>query len=174
MNRRAFTLIEMLMATVLAAVLLGGVLMVVSAISRDAASAAAPGPQSLQPAVRLLEWDLSNAATMQLSDDGQSFTLVGNDALDPETLSPTGRMARVVYQIDPQAHTLAREQRYVDDDIRPEPWIELVANGVTRIDVSSPNTDIEVDASGNEVIPRNVVVSLERAAADIVTEVRPR
>ena len=108
MNRRAFTLIEMLMATVLAAVLLGGVLMVVSAISRDAASAAAPGPQSLQPAVCLLEWDLSNAATMQLSDDGQSFTLVGNNALDPETLSPTGRMARVVYQIDPRAHTLAR------------------------------------------------------------------
>jgi hypothetical protein len=111
---------------------------------------------------------------MQVSDDGQSFTLVGNDALDPQTLSPTGRMARVVYQIDPHTRALARQQRYVDDAIRPEPWVELVAGNVTRIDITSPNAQSETDASGNTAIPRNVVVALERAAGNIVVEARPR
>lgn len=171
MMRRGFTLIEMLLATVLSALLLGGVLTVVAAISKDAARASLPLPQSSQPIVQLVTWDLSNAATMQLAADGQSLTLIGNNALDPTTLSPSGRMARVVYRIHPQTHALTREQRYLDDGIRPEPWVELVAGDITRIEASTPEN--QGDSVAGE-IPSHVTISFERKAGAITVEARPR
>src|SRR2546423_10133577 len=111
MAHRGFTLVEVLLATVLAALLLGGVLTVTAAMSRDSARAAMPTELPRSPIVQLLEWDLTNAATMQASDDGQSLTLVGNGALDPRTMSSNARLARVVYRIDPRTRALTREQR---------------------------------------------------------------
>ena len=167
MARRGFTLIEMLLATVLAALLLGGVLAVTAAMSKDSARAAIPSEPARSPIVRLLEWDLTNAATMQTSDDGQSLTLVGNGALDPSTLSANGRLARVVYRIDPHTRALSREQRYLDDEIRSEPWVELLGTGVKRLDVSA---SIESDLK----IPNRVSISIERDSRYLVAEVRAR
>lgn len=167
MARRGFTLIEMLLATVLAALLLGGVLTVTAAMSRDAARAATPTEPARSSIVRLLEWDLTNAATMQPSDDGQSLTLVGNGALDRRTMSPDGRLARVVYRIDPQTRALAREQRYLDDEVRPEPWIELLGTGVKRIDISA-TTESDLQ------IPKHVSITIQRDAGDLIAEVRAR
>ena len=65
MKRRAFTLIEMLVATVLAGLLMGGVLLMTTAIARDRARVAAD--ESLPRAAGLvdqLRWDLTNATTM--------------------------------------------------------------------------------------------------------------
>lgn len=167
MARRGFTLIEMLLATVLAALLLGGVLTVTAAMSKDSARTTTLPEPARSPIVRLLEWDLTNAATMQPSDDGQSLTLVGNGALDPRTMSPDGRLARVVYRIDPRIRALTREQRYLDDDIRPEPWVELLGTGVKRLDVSA---NIESDLK----IPNHLSISIERDSGDVVAEVRAR
>src|SRR2546423_14975592 len=167
MARRGFTLIEMLLATVLAALLLGGVLMVTAAMSRDSARAATPTEPARSPIIRLLEWDLTNAATMQPADDGQSLALVGNGALDPRTMSPDGRLARVVYRIEPRTRALAREQRYLDDEIRPEPWVEMLGMGVKRLDLSST-------AEGDFSVPNHVSVSIERESDSIVAEVRLR
>lgn len=184
MTRRAFTLVEMLLATALAALLLGGLLLMAAALARDSARAAASPMPAPHGAVQLLEWDLTNAATMHPSEDGQSLTLVGQCALDPRTLTPTARFARVVYRVDPQTHLLTREQRFLDDEIRPEPWSELVASDVSRIDVSGENlaaanlTDAHVrgnaDANGNVPIPARLSISLARSRGPIVAEVRSR
>jgi type II secretory pathway pseudopilin PulG len=167
MIRRGFTLVEILLATILAALLLGGVLAVASSISRDAARATVQVPP-MPVAARLLRFDFTNAQSIQIDNNGQTLTLIGNNALDPQSLLPNQRLARVTYTIDPRTRALAREQRYLDDEVHPEPWIELVAQKVTQIDVSSASD------TGDQTIHRNLVVTIHRQAGDVNLEVHPR
>ena len=127
---RGFTLVEMLLAAVLTAVLLGGVMSVSAAVARDARrTAARTDSTALDAALDLIRWDLSNAPAP--ADGTLAFT--GHGGLDRDSLRPDGRRARVAYRIRPGAG-LVREQRYLDDPARPEPWAELVLAGATQIE----------------------------------------
>src|SRR5689334_23636928 len=96
-HRHGFTLIEMMVATVLAALLMGGVLLMVTAIGRDRAriardEAASPGSKS-----RLIDQfrrDLTSATTMT-PIGGRALILEGHGGIDPQTLAATGRLTRV-------------------------------------------------------------------------------
>ena len=138
-RRRAFTLIEMLVAAALTAVLLAGVLSVSAALARDArrTSARATDAAGTDAAFELIRWDLLNAQT--IASDGP-LTLTGHGGLSRDTMRPTGRLARVTYSIR-RGVGLVREQRYLDDQVRPEPWSELVIGGATEIETLPARSD---------------------------------
>ena len=147
--RGGFTLVEMLVTTVLTAVLLAALLNVTAGISRDRkrlASAEAGG--RAEAVVELLRRDLTNARTLGRSADGRTIVLEGHGGLARASLVPTGRLTRVTYRVRPAGVTgaaggpacLVREQQYLDDPARPEPWAEVVAVGVRRFTVALAGT----------------------------------
>src|SRR5437762_1519029 len=103
-RRRGFTLIEMLLATVLAALLMGGVLAVAAGLSRDRRRMEAHTAAEHSPlAADLLRRDLANAVALLNSSVGASagdIEMLGYSGIDPVTLRPNGRLVRVVYHID--------------------------------------------------------------------------
>jgi type II secretory pathway pseudopilin PulG len=129
---RAFTLIEMLVAGMLAGALLTGVLSVSAALARDArrTTARAADSSAVDAAFDLIRWDLANASTTSFD---RTVTFNGHGGLARDTLRPTGRLTRVAYSIRVGAG-LVREQAYLDDPTRPRPWSELVLVGATEIE----------------------------------------
>jgi prepilin-type N-terminal cleavage/methylation domain-containing protein len=144
-SRRAFSLFEMLVATILAAILMGGVLWMSAALARDQQRLAARSETSIDGIVQLLRFDLANARTMTQSPDGRVLVLIGHGGLDRRTLAATNRLARVTYRIDSErGGTLSRTQEYIDDRVRPQRWSELFATNVARIDAISASGDSEI------------------------------
>lgn len=157
-----FTLIELLAAAALAAVLMGAVLVVMAALGRDRARLSAvedrAGPHAAL--TDLLRWDLTNAATFEAGTDGRSLVLTGHGSLDPRTFRPNGRLVRIVYRAlgaRGAPGPLVREQAYLDDPIRPEPWTELAAAGAISVNVVPTSRDaqpvIDPDAPGGTIPP---------------------
>src|SRR5207237_10825383 len=70
--------------------------------------------------------------------------LVGHGGLDPQTLAPTGRLTRVVYEIRGRGRDAAlfRSQEYLDEPTRPERWTELVALDVVAFSVVAGSGDV--------------------------------
>jgi prepilin-type N-terminal cleavage/methylation domain-containing protein len=155
---RAFTLIEMLLATTLAAILMGGVLVAAGAVSRDrlrmaSREAKAHSGQMLEVVRR----DLANGMALVGLMNGDGFEIMGCGAIDPRTLLPNQRLARVRYRVARQgrgAGVLVREQAYLDDPIRPDRWNEVVAVNVTRVAVTPLSGDGEAVRIGEDVSER--------------------
>jgi prepilin-type N-terminal cleavage/methylation domain-containing protein len=138
MKHSGFSLIELLLATVLSAVLMAGVLVILSGVARDRVRLnAAENVPSPDPIIARFQWDLANAQTMSQSPDGRSLSLTGHGGIDPVTLAPNGRLASVSYRLyrDETMNHLVREQHYLDDPAAPRPWRELIATGVTGFHV---------------------------------------
>ena len=158
-NQRAFTLLELLIAVMLSVILMGGVLLALGGLGRDARKTA--GAEFLvgqQPIVQTLQWDLSNSRTMVQSADARMLVLVGHGGIDPDTLAPNGRLARITYfcQARGASWCLLRRQEYLDDPIRPRIWSEMVASGITRVSVvpaggQAPVSDPQVLADGSDL-----------------------
>lgn len=141
-----FTLIEMLLATVLAGLLMGGVLLMASAVGRDRARVAADEirPRGT-PLVDQLRWDLTNATTFAQLDNGKAMILVGHGGLDAQALTPTGRLTRVIYEVRGEGANAAlfRRQDYLDDPVRPQSWTELVALDIISFRVLARSGDAD-------------------------------
>jgi type II secretory pathway component PulJ len=149
MKRRAFTLIEMLLATALTAALLGAVLSVASALARDARRlGATTAPSTFDSAFAQIRWDIANASSMSTSRDGRELVLTGHGGIDSATLRPTGRLTRVTYRAT--AAGLVRRQEYLDDPARPQAWGELLLAGATGIGMQPASIDLE-RAAGESV-----------------------
>jgi prepilin-type N-terminal cleavage/methylation domain-containing protein len=159
MQASGFTLIELLVAVMLSVVLMGGVLLALGGLARDAKKTA--GAEFLigkQPLLQTLQSDLGNARTIVQSADARTLVLIGHGGIDPDTLAPNGRLARVTYfcQIRGASSCLLRRQEYLDDPIRPRIWSELVASRITRVSVvpaggQAPAPDPQVLADGNDL-----------------------
>jgi prepilin-type N-terminal cleavage/methylation domain-containing protein len=164
-RRRGFTLVEMLLATVLAGLLMAGVLFMTAAVGRDrrrvAADEAGPRRSGVMEQVR---WDLVNAVTMSPQGSGRILVLVGHAGLDPQTLAPTNRLTRVVYEVRGRGRhaALFRQQEYLDEPTRPDRWTELVCADVQAINVADESGDgqpverekpAEKLAPGDELVP---------------------
>jgi prepilin-type N-terminal cleavage/methylation domain-containing protein len=134
MNRRAFTLIEMLLATVLVAVMMGGVLMLLGGVNRDVRTMRGLTTQSNDSLIDLISHDLVNASSFRVADDGRVIQIVGNTGIERRSLRSDGRLARVVYRVE-QGSVLRREQVYLDDPGRPQPWSELAGVGIDGLAV---------------------------------------
>ncbi len=132
-----FTLIELVAATALSAVLLTTVLAVVRTVNRPDPAGAAPDDA---PLARQLRWDLANAVVLRT--DAGGLTLAGHGSLDPDTLEPTGRPVVVTYSVRPAGgrNWLVREQASLDRLAEGGPWAELAAADVAGLTVDAPPT----------------------------------
>ena len=116
-ERNGFTLIETLAACALAALLLLVALQVVGSVGRsqrtmtrrDDATAWADG------VLDVIRADVLNARHVTVADG--ELRIDGYNALDPATLRPSNRPARVIYRVRPIAGRpwLARSQTRLDD-----------------------------------------------------------
>jgi hypothetical protein len=142
----------------LSVVLIGGVLAALGGLARDAKRTS--GAEFLvgeQSVFSMLQWDLSNARTMIQSADAKTLVLIGHGGIDPNTLAPNGRLARVTYscRAGGRLSCLFRRQEYLDDPVRPQGFTELLASGVDRVSVvpagaQSSIPDPQVLADGND------------------------
>jgi prepilin-type N-terminal cleavage/methylation domain-containing protein len=164
MNRRAFTLLEMLLATALAAVLMAAVLLMLAGVSRDrrrvSAATASPMLQTIEERIR---WDIVNAQSMDVGNDGGSVVLTGHGAIDHQSLTSNGRLSQVTYRMT--SGCLVREQEYLDNPAQPSRWRALVAVNVHSFRVVAETAD----ATGSSV-PSRVRLKLETTNAAIDKE----
>jgi prepilin-type N-terminal cleavage/methylation domain-containing protein len=170
MNRRAFTLIEMLLATALAAVLMAAVLTMLAGVARDRrrvnAVTASPTPQ---PLIERIRWDLANAQTMDMGRDGGSVVLTGHGGIDHRSLISNGRLVQVTYRTT--VGCLMREQEYLDSPAQPDRWREVVVGAVRSFRMTPESSDATpVDTSDGAAttvttVPSRVRVRIESSRA---------
>jgi hypothetical protein len=146
----AFTLIEMIVATIAATLLIAGVLLMTSTLGRDRARLTRS--QSTPPQTQLLQQlhrDLTNSTTLAQLNNGHALILTGNNGIDPSTLIVNGRLSRVIYEIRGNGFDAAlfRHQKYLDDPARSEDWTELISLSTTALFVIP-------DAAGFEPVER--------------------
>ena len=136
--RRGFTLIELMLASTLSVLLIGGILFALAALSRDTRGTIPKDPATeLKATLDLLQWDLSNARSISQSADHRTIAIQGHGAIAPDTLRPNGRLANVVYSCQLRRGTwrLTRGQQYLDDPARPQTWTDLAGVGVNAVEV---------------------------------------
>ncbi len=158
-HRRGFTLVEMVVAVVIASLLTAAVLAAASGIARDRQKFGAfnQGDGSKR-VLEMLRWDLTNASSF--SSTAGEIRIDGHGGIDPRTLLPNNRLTRVTFRLRRIGATTAalfREQEYLDDPIRPQRWSELVADGVKLLAISPESGDAAT-------IPARVGVRIETAA----------
>ena len=143
MRSRGFTLIELMLASVLCAILMGGVLAVLGGTARDRKRLGAVEAMTDSRAVAdLIGRDLTAADMFSSSVDGRTLVMVGHGAIDHRTLTATHRFVRVTYRVvgrEPNVH-LIRRQESLDDAAHREDWQGLVAAGVSSIGVTRLGT----------------------------------
>ena len=138
-RRRGFTLLELVVTSAIAAVLMVGVLGLVAHLGSDQArlTRRASAGES-DRVVDLLRKDLARATRVEPNAAGGPIVLEGYGAIDPLTLRPTGRAARVVYRVvrTDAGPWLAREQVALDEPAA-RPWAQYVLHGVESISVAA-------------------------------------
>jgi prepilin-type N-terminal cleavage/methylation domain-containing protein len=158
-RRRAFTLIEMLLATVLATVLMVGVLAVVTdlgasgmasekragaavdksvGLAGGSAQAAKTGldAEALEAWIRLLREDIGQAFRTEPPQDSR-FSLTGYGALDARSRERTPRPVTVLYAIEEVGGRLWLVRRQAALDVMTDQNIQrdLVCGGIVRFQV---------------------------------------
>jgi prepilin-type N-terminal cleavage/methylation domain-containing protein len=136
-RRRGFTLVEILLAVTIATLLMAAVLAMLGGIGRDQKRLAGRN-ETARPiaAIELLRWDLTNAESITSTADG--VVLQGHGGINPSALEPNNRLVRVIYRIRREGgeSNLFREQQYLDDPVRPQPWGDLVLRDVRSVTVA--------------------------------------
>ena len=149
MKNKAFTTVEMLVATALAVVLMIGVLRVVGSVNIQTSS-----PELLvsdtswsDNLVRSLRWDLIHAQSVHQEDN--KLTLMGYGWLDRESFKLDGEASRgaishrpvqVVYSLtsDGMHNWLIRRQTDLDELTNRNAWSQPVAHGVKSFALRLP------------------------------------
>jgi len=182
-NRRpAFTLIEVVAATTLAAMLLGTLASVLVMGARQKRQAEAR--RQLHPAVTLLaeqiRRDVLNARFIQA--DRAALRLVGPLSHDLTTKAPTGRLAEVIYQVASlgAGPWLVRRQRPLDEIARGQVSQEALWAGATAIEVlvleDSATTSSRVQGAppGMRPMPQRLAVVLRGPTGRAILETQIR
>jgi hypothetical protein len=141
----------MLVATVIAAVLMAGVLSATVSLSRDRQRLAARDIGThAGGAMELVRRDLANATAFIGPPRDTGFALIGHGGIDARTFVADGRLCYVAYRLD-KGGVLVREQAYLDDPIRVDRWREVVAVGVRGVGVAPVSADGESMQLSEEV-----------------------
>jgi prepilin-type N-terminal cleavage/methylation domain-containing protein len=155
-----FTLVEMLLATTLAAIVMGGVLTATAALARDRRRMEARTTLDASSGViEMIRRDLTNAAALVGAADANGFELVGFGGIDGKTFAANQRLVQVTYRVvrsakGDTAGVLVRGQAYLDDASRPDRWNDVVAAGVKRVTITAVSDDGDVVQLGDEVAER--------------------
>ena len=157
---RGFTLVEMLLATTLAAILMGGVLTATAALARDRRRMEARTTlDASSSGMEMIRRDLTNGSAMVGTSDANGFELVGFGGIDGRTFAANQRLVQVMYRVVRSAKrdaagVLVRGQAYLDDAIRPDRWNEVVAAGVKRVVITAVSDDGDEVRLGDEIAER--------------------
>ena len=174
MTRRGFSLIEMLAAAALSAVLMIGLLAVVSSVGRTRRAFAERQEQSGWSAgvADLIRFDVRNARTITAA--ANRLTLTGTGALDAATLVPTHRPVRVEYSLQQAAGQswLVRRQTDLDVQSNRNSWSDAVCPGVAAF-AAEPLRDGADAKQPADAVPARVrlTVTSENPADPPVQEV---
>ncbi len=143
--RPAFTLVELVAATALSALLLTAVLSVVRTLNRR------PPPDGYldvaAPLAAQLRWDVANAVVLRTGPAG--LTLAGYGSLDPDTMEPTREPTQVTYALQTVGERtwLVRRQQALDARAEGGTSAELVCGDVTALTVDAPPTAADREAA---------------------------
>ena len=127
--RRAFTMIEMLTVSALAAVLFAALLTVTASLGRSNAAISRHEQANRWPhfLTETIRWDLAQARSLNSRSD--MVTMTTHASLDPTTLQPLHRPAEVTYSIRTISNRrwLVRTQNMMTRDGSPESWTALIS-----------------------------------------------
>lgn len=145
-----FTLIEMLAATTLAAVMMVGLLAVMASLRRGLEQQQHTDSQWRQKVLAVVGQDFQLARYGAAPQQNQ-LLLIGYLDRDPLTGAPTHRPARVLYQIVPagEDQVLIRQQQRLDGSRSHPVQVRLLAAEISRFKV------VAVQAQQPEETPRN-------------------
>lgn len=174
--RKAFTILELLAATALTAVLMTAVLKVVGSLGRSRAALAlhadvAPWRADLFDTIRR---DLSNSAQANFRPDG--MVLIGHGAIDPATMSTIDQPVTVTYRLaDVDGHCwLVRTQAARGGPTDAPAWSELLCPDVAAFTVRPvgglADATTAAGANANQTVPAVVLVRLDETSGPPVTE----
>ena len=143
-NQSGFTLIEILLATILTAVLMVGVLAVIVSVSgpiqhrSEESGQSTIGQIDLDAITRVLATDLAQARSIE-STSGE-LKLMSYGGLDPQDRTRTQRPVNIGYRVQliDDNPWLVRTEQALDGEVVIAPYYELVAPGVTRIALVTP------------------------------------
>jgi type II secretory pathway component PulJ len=150
-NSPAFTVIELLATTVIAAILMLAVLTVVGQLGRDQTRLAHGETQAApEQIVQLLSKDLARATSITVDPQTGAVILEGYGALEQTTFIPTGRAARVTYSVLSSAsgQWLMRKQLSLDEAYA-HPWVECVGSAIKRLTVTPEQAADVAGATAN-------------------------
>jgi prepilin-type N-terminal cleavage/methylation domain-containing protein len=166
-----FTLVELLAAMALAALLIVGVLSVVRSLGASrrvmAAQADRDGAGGIDVLVDQLRWDLANATQVDFATPNQ-LQIIGHGGLDPQTKTPTCGPCTLTYAIRQvgiaphQRPWLVRQQVPPPGSASPA-WSELLAGDVLGFGVQPPKEDAAGAAPASAAVagvPRRLVLDL--------------
>jgi len=154
-NHRGFTLLELLLATVLSTVLMVGVLAVITTLGAPALDAAEPGQpaspvgdQTLAALQRLLAGDIDHARQI-LTVERDRFVLIGSSMLGGADRRRVHRPVRVTYRLERiDGHTwLIRTQAALDVLDNQNIQHELVCRDVQGFELVSIKSEAPVGDS---------------------------
>lgn len=162
-KRRGFTLLELLLATVLTSVLMIGVLSVIVRVSAPLRANDPDQQASIASDASgwfaLIREDLGRATDIESIDEGE-LVFLGYAGTDVQDCSWTQRPVRVRYavrSVEGESWLLRYEQPF-DVDGKPSIRPELIASGVTRIEL------VEDEAGTNSKRSRRTAKEDETAA----------
>lgn len=143
--RSAMTLVELLAATILAALLMAAVLGVLKAVTREEKTLKGDvsGATWKAQLVRQLEWDLANSRTVLATANG--FQLVGFAGRDFASGAPLHCRTSIEYAVQTTRGRsfLVRSEAHLDSPDLDNQSFELVCNQVERIVLDSGDSDAQ-------------------------------
>ena len=168
--RKAFTLLELLASTALAALLMLAILKVVASLG--ASRAALARQAQVQPwrtdLVETLRRDLSNASQITFGPD--SVTLINHASLDSLDVTLGHQPVTVVYGLSTLhgRRWLVRRQSSRDSSASPSAFAELLCSDVTSFNIHPAGA---IAASRTPVpVPAILIVSINDSSGSIVDQ----
>jgi len=160
--RRGFTLVELLAATALSAVLMLAVLQVIGSLGRSRAPRAGQAMPADADLVELLRHDLAQSTEIRYATS--AFTLIGCADIAPGERVASHQPVTVTYSLMPlQGRSwLVRRQTARNTRSMDAPSIELVWPDVTGLEVRPSGTPVVATATAgaSQPVPAAVVVRL--------------
>jgi type II secretory pathway pseudopilin PulG len=172
--RRAFTILELLVATALTALLLLAVFHVIGSLGRSRAALAQQTDSGAwrSDLLQTLRYDLINSTAANFHRDG--ITLTGHGALQRPTFSHSHEPVTIVYGLATihGRRWLVRSQSPRDGLSNDPGWSELLCPDVDAFTIRSASSIIlaPVDSKTNTAIPPVVSVSIDGPAGRIINE----
>lgn len=154
-KRRGFTAVELLVATVLSAMLMGAILGILRSITRAERTLASQAPLQSWHArlIDALEWDFANSRSLTVLPQG--VELHGFAGRDWRTGLASHRptLIRYLIQADGDVSCLVREETRLDSLSLDNTVRELVATGVDQLSVQVTPKGTAVSASASQGTP---------------------